>query len=326
MTIPLANFLRAHLPNVQPTFLVSRYAAPLLSLHAPPFSALVWEERPPLRAEVILHVFPRAAIAWAAWRAGIPTRIGTARRWYHLFTCTHRPSVSRRYSGKHEAALNFALLAPLLSAPLRAQVEAADWDFLLRYRARLRPAKPVPAELETLLARYAPLVVLHIGTAGGAPQWPLAHWAQLASYLHAAFPSVGFVLTGTAAEQPKLAALQALEPSLPWIDLGGQLDLGGLVALLSRVDLVIAGSTGPLHIAAAVDTPTIGLFPATAAMGPWRWRPLSPYSQVVGGETPCNRCSAPACGCLTRISPAFVADLAERQLTQRRAAPAATGE
>lgn len=326
MTIPLGNFLRENLPEIEPLFLVSRYTAPLLGLHEPPFSALVWEERPTLQAEAIVHVFPRAAIAWAAWRQGIPKRVGTARRWYHTLTCTDRPRVSRRYSGKHEAALNFALLAPLLPPPLRAIVEAPTWEFLLQYRARLRASGSLPPAVRVRLDGYAPLVVLHVGTAGGAPQWPLAYWAEVAHYLQAAFPRIGLVLTGTAAESVRLAQLRALRPPLRWIDLSGQLDLAGLVALLGQVHLVIAGSTGPLHIAAAVDTPTVGIFPATAAMGPWRWRPLSPYSQVVGGTPLCTRCTAPACRCLAQITPESVAALAEAQLKQRLSASAATGE
>lgn len=292
----------------------------------PPFPALIWEERPPLQAEAIVHVFPKAAIAWAAWRQGIRRRVGTARRWYHRITCTDCPPVTRRYSGKHETVLNFALLAPLLSPDLRKQVEVPSWDFLLRYRARLRATAPLPESLQMQLTGYAPLVGLHVGTAGGAPQWPLAHWAELGERLQRIFPRIGLVLTGTAGESPIVAQLQALCPSLPWINLIGQIDLGGLVALLGQLHLVIAGSTGPLHIAAAVDTPTIGLFPATAAMGPWRWRPLSPFSQVLGGEKLCLRCSAPACRCMAQISPEQVASLAEAQLKRRLTEPIATDE
>ena len=42
-----------------------------------------------------------------------------------------------------------------------------------------------------------------------------------------------------------------------------------------RWKLFVAGSTGPLHIAAALDVPTIGFFPAHRSATPLRWRPLN---------------------------------------------------
>ncbi|MCX7606402.1 MAG: hypothetical protein N2170_03925 [Bacteroidia bacterium] len=312
LTLPLGNFLRRHLPEVEPVFLVSRYAAPLVDLHDPPFSRLVWEEAPSFVGyQAFVHVFPRKELAWRAWRARIPFRVGTARRWYHFLLCSHRPPISRRYSGKHETELNFRLLLPLLPPFLRQEVEELTWEALLSYRPRLVPRGPLPSGVRERIKGYTPLIVFHIGSGGGAPRWPILSWAVLANLLCRRFSTAGLVLTGSAGEMGLAKALRQSAPDLPWLDLTGQLTLEELVTLLVEVDLVIAGSTGPLHIAAAVGRPTLGLFPSGIATGPWRWRPLSPLSYVLGGEKLCLSCPAKGCTCLEKITPEEVGEKAE---------------
>jgi ADP-heptose:LPS heptosyltransferase len=44
---------------------------------------------------------------------------------------------------------------------------------------------------------------------------------------------------------------------------------------MANAALFVAGSTGPLHIAAAMDVPTVGFFPAHRSATPLRWRPLN---------------------------------------------------
>ena len=45
--------------------------------------------------------------------------------------------------------------------------------------------------------------------------------------------------------------------------------------VMANAALFVAGSTGPLHIAAAMDVPTVGFFPAHRSATPLRWRPLN---------------------------------------------------
>lgn len=53
------------------------------------------------------------------------------------------------------------------------------------------------------------------------------------------------------------------------------LDLPDLARSIACAKLFIAGSTGPLHIAAALDVPTVGFFPANRSATPLRWKPLN---------------------------------------------------
>ena len=46
----------------------------------------------------------------------------------------------------------------------------------------------------------------------------------------------------------------------PALDLGGATSLAGLTALLAPTRLVISNDSGPLHLAYAVGTPTVGIY------------------------------------------------------------------
>jgi len=246
----------------------------------------------------------------------VPIRVGTARRWYHWLTCTHRPWVARRYSGQHEAFLNIALVRPLLPPSVGAVVERLSWEGLIAYRARLRGKVPLPPHVEARVAGFPLLIALHVGSGGGAPRWPLPQWAAVAHRLQEAFPQAGLVLTGQPSERPLVEALMAMGPKLAWVPVVGEVSLGQLITLLGRVNLVLAGSTGPLHIGAAVGTAVVGLFPAGPATGPWRWRPLSPQALVLSRSTVCHQCPRSTCPCIEALAPDAVAEAAFSLLTR----------
>lgn len=317
----MGNFIRVHLPEIEPIFLVSSYAAPLVAHHDPPFQYVIWShEIDTLRGyDAIIHVFPRNSIAWAALRAKIPRRVGTSRRWYHWLTCTHRPSVSRRFSGKHEAALNLALLAPLLPSELRPAVQNMTWQDVLPYRARLRPIAALPAFIAQAMDSDRLPIILHVGSAGGSPLWK--HWQSLALLLIARFPHALLIFTGGPHEKPFIQAITDNLPEGASLDTAGKLSLDELITLIAQTALLIAGSTGPLHIAAALDTPCIGLFPATPEMGPWRWRPLTASASVLYTEVSCSKCSPTNCHCLVLIQPAQVIEQVEMILSHHLTAP-----
>ena len=57
-------------------------------------------------------------------------------------------------------------------------------------------------------------------------------------------------------------------------DVTGHYDLEGLIKLIESADCLVASGTGPVHIAAAADVLTIGLYPPTRPIHPGRWGPI----------------------------------------------------
>lgn len=107
------------------------------------------------------------------------------------------------------------------------------------------------------------LVVLHYGTTWKTKLWALERWCELAREL-ASRDRMRMLLTWGNDEEYQ-AALTIKDAAggraVVWPK-GGLLELA---ALLSRVELVIGGDTGPVHIAAALGTKTVSLFRVTDA-------------------------------------------------------------
>jgi len=91
--------------------------------------------------------------------------------------------------------------------------------------------------------------------------WEPERWAHLANQL-AVRHGAGIVFVG-AAEDQAVTQAASIDIAAPHADVTGQLDLLGTAALLKQCDLLVSGDSPLLHLAAAVGTPTIGLFGPT---------------------------------------------------------------
>ncbi|GAA4348189.1 glycosyltransferase family 9 protein [Hymenobacter saemangeumensis] len=255
-------------------------------------------------ATAIIHVFPRKALARLAQKAKIPVRIGTRNRWIHWLTCNRLVKLSRRHSPLHEAQLNLSLLQPLGHAGELPLLEIAP---LVKLQA---PETLAPQWQQLLQARqHGQLnVILHPRSRGSAREWGLANFGQLAQLLHEAGHRV--FITGTAAEGEELAPWLAAHSFFITADLTGQLALPQFLAFIAAADGLVAGSTGPLHLAAALGRHALGLYPPIRPMHPGRWGPLGEHAAFTVFDKPgCEDCrDEPAtCACIRAIAPLTVA-------------------
>lgn len=102
-----------------------------------------------------------------------------------------------------------------------------------------------------------PFAVLHPGAGDPRRRWPARSFAALGDRLAAG--GLRVIVTGTSEER---ALVRAVVGSLrrPALDLAGRLDLPMLMALVERAAVVVANDSGPLHLAAAVGAPTVGIY------------------------------------------------------------------
>jgi ADP-heptose:LPS heptosyltransferase len=102
------------------------------------------------------------------------------------------------------------------------------------------------------------------------------------------------VVTGAAAEA-ELASYVAGEGD-GRVSVAGETDLGTLLGILAGARLFVSGNTGPMHLAAAVGTPTLSLFAPFRSGSPTRWRPRGENAAVI---TPagfaCEKCPRERC-------------------------------
>jgi heptosyltransferase-1 len=106
--------------------------------------------------------------------------------------------------------------------------------------------------------RYA---VLHYGTSWTTKLWPVANWQELLRHLVTGTDVVPLLTWGDSTERDVVERLAAAAGGHVVVWPRGSLP--DLVALLARAAVVVGGDTGPVHIAAAVDSPTVSLFRVT---------------------------------------------------------------
>lgn len=299
LCLPVASALRHFAPGAHISFLSSAYAAPVLQHHPAiddvipvagreRFRELVALFRGGFDVAIFLKPFRRLMIA--AWAARVPVRIATGYRWYSVFA-NRRVYEHRHDFSKHESEYNLGLLrglgfAPGLSAPPELALIDAEKDW-----ARV--------QLEAL---PRPLVVVHPG-GFQARRWPSEHYGNLVKQLAAA--GCGVVLTGSAEEGKRFNAETSLAAMTGVKDLMGKISLRQLMAVIAGSNAVVAGSTGPIHIAAALSCPVISPFDPRRCALPIRWQPLG-KGVVLRPDVPtCEKCVYQACphwDCMRRIT------------------------
>lgn len=282
LTLPMAGLLKEKLPDAKIYFLGRDYTLPILRncIYLSGSFSLDnrdWKsELKALNLDAVIHVFPRKSIAVETQHTGIPIRIGVSRRWYHLYTCNKLLHFSRRNSDLHEAQLNIKLTQPLIgevSMPL----------FKIHEYYGLKAPDKLPVDIASRLNNLNRKIILHPMSKGSAKEWGLNNFRQLAERLLEQGYQV--IVSGTQSEreiyQDKLSVKHA-----NFLDLGGLLDLEQLLSLIDRCDALVAASTGPLHIAAALGKRAIGLFSPVKPIHPGRWAPLGNDVKILTHNVP----------------------------------------
>jgi heptosyltransferase III len=320
LSSPVLTALKSTWPECHTAMLLRPYTAELLQGH-PDLDQIILEPEPlpsalrlarRLRAEhfdIALLLHPTFRLALACRLAGIPVRVGTAFRGYS-FLFNGRIKQHRKNSGRHELDLNLemaaAIGARLQNIVFRLSLKESEIRLI---RQRLLDVGIEPSQ---------PFVVLHPGSGGSAMDWPPHLFGQLAqqivSRLH-----LPVILTGNTSERSLVDNVVA-HCDRPLIRLDGQLPIKELAGLLQQAALLVANSTGPLHIARAFSTPVIGLFCPILACSPQRWGPYGkPDSVLLPAVPTCTRCTKKRCAhhnCMELISVDQVLALAQKQLPQ----------
>jgi heptosyltransferase-2 len=164
-----------------------------------------------------------------------------------------------------------------------------------------------------------PVVALAPGAVGPSKRWPAASYAALARRLLTEGHAV-WVLGGP--DEKELAT--EIIAGTDALDLTGR-DLRDAILALATASAAVSNDSGLLHVAAALGTPSIGIFGPTS---PWHWAPLNPLAGTIKATTdlPCQPCHEPVCHllhhrCMRDIAPDEV--FAATRLIVSAATPAA---
>lgn len=316
LTLPAATALRRAAPDARISYLVAPGSADILArcpavdetipLSFPPpgappcppgWAKVVADAAPSLGDRFDAALLPRLDDPWSGAvvaAAGVPMRVGFAVPATRPFLTHPVPAPGRC----HVAQLGLRLARAALRWLGRSVPVDEAAPHLPRY------VVPTPAderEAAALLAETGAVgggpLVLHPGSGWAIKNWPPARWGALAAELRRRYGTVPLVVGGPG-EGGLVAAVTAASDGAA-LGLAERLSLGGLAALHRRARLVIGTDSGPLHLAALMGVPVIGLY---GPADPVEFGPLGPAERrrVIRAGLPCSPCrslDAPPCGC-----------------------------
>lgn len=309
LTLPVAGLMKKLHPGLRIRFVGRSYTAPVIAACEHIDEFINWDEVSgygprekiayfkSLQADAIVHVFPNKELSRIAYRCNIPIRIGTSHRFHHWLYCNRLIHVGRKKSPLHESQLNTILFRPLGVKTTPSLDELALLSGLTR-----------PVELDKTYAQWLDPgrfnVILHPKSKGSAREWGLDNFRGLIRLLPEERYKI--FISGSAEDG------MALHPHIKtWgnnvTDITGKMPLAQFIAFIGKADGLVAASTGPLHIAAALGKAAVGLYAPMRPIHPGRWAPLGPRAGYLVLDKRCQLCRHDKrCACIESIKPADV--------------------
>ncbi|MCA9041942.1 MAG: lipopolysaccharide heptosyltransferase II [Planctomycetaceae bacterium] len=295
-TLPLLPMLKERFPKARISWVINSNFANLLEDH-PALDEIIpydrrggWKAWPPLLRQLrsqkfdlvfdLQGLFRTAVMSWAT-RA--PVRIGleTARELSHLTCHQIIPDTSRQMPAYNRIwrvaeALGMGSIKRQTIIPINAE----DQRYVTEKLGRVS----------------GPFLAIQPGAQWSTKRWPVEKFAQVALQAIRAH-DLSVVLIGTQAERPLTHQLEQLildqNRDVNILNLAGETTLKQLAAVLQRAKLLLTNDSGPMHLAAGLNVPLVGVFTSTSAArsGP----PSVPTVQLVTTDDACQACYKKKC-------------------------------
>lgn len=254
--------------------------------HVPDIDGIIADRGQSVRElvrEIASRRYGAAVVTWATLRtalvpflAGIRIRVGQSRRLYSkLFTrrvgvLSESGDVTTHWS---QILLNYARAIDCDTADTQPRFQTTPQD---------------EAQAAVILAQCGtagPFALVHptCSVSSQRPIWPLEGWVAMTRSLSRRY-GYPLLVTGSAADQP---IAESLAQRAGAVSLAGRTSIGVFAAIAKRAEFFVVMHSGPMHVAAAVGTPTVGIFPLQADF-PDRWAPLGRAVAVVRPSYPCR--------------------------------------
>lgn len=319
LTSPVFAVLKAHAPHLEIDALVYHDTREMISLH-PALSELFtidrnWKKLGPLgqfkaewgllkrlkarRYDLVIHLTEHKRGAWIVKYLKPRYAVARSGDYGKLFaqSFTHRYPVVGG-NRRHTVELH-------LDALRRIGVQPEPDERRLTLVPGTEAEASVAAKLAAIGLDRSEFILIHPTSRWLFKTWPPVHMASLIDRLTVAGHRV---LLTAAPDKAELAMLDDITRRLarPVDSFAGQLSLKELAALIGRARLFVGMDSVPMHMAAAMQTPTVALF---GPSGDIEWGPWQVPQRLLTENLPCRPCGKDGCGggkiseCLTLITP-----------------------
>ena len=224
------------------------------------------------RFDAVITLFSTTRIALAVFLARISYRLAPATKIAQLFY-NHRLRQRRSRSEKPEYIYNLDLIKTFLDDQGIDEYNETSPPYLYLDQETLTQLKNDFYE-EHQIDKNRKLIFMHAGSGGSANNLSLEQYAMLATMLNLN-KHYALVLTVGPGEEEKIADLSGLLHDTPHVIYHSVQGLTNFTRHIAIADLFISGSTGPLHIAGALDVPTAAFYTRRQSATKLRWQTLN---------------------------------------------------
>lgn len=209
----------------------------------------------------------------------------------------------QRFSSTHETTRNLDVIklagipTPIQKTTFAVPKEDEKWasDFI--------KAQEINSEIA--------FIAIHPGSPMPIKRWKPERYAELSDWLIKQ-KNAQVIFVGVTDEIPIIEEIQNLMIGKS-TNIAGKTTIPQLASILKKCKLFIGNDSGPMHLAAAVDSPTIGLY---GPGDPTRFGPVGDKCQTIRKKLDCPPCSDNTCrfgeeGCMSKIQVADVIQIIE---------------
>jgi ADP-heptose:LPS heptosyltransferase len=274
LTLPMAYYLKQLYPNAAIYFLGKSYTQAIIERcqwvdefvnadrAANPAEQVLLIQA--LKLDIIIFALPDSRWMRAAFLARVPKRIATGHRISSWRWASHRPMFGRKNSNLHESQLNLKLINGLGMKRIPAMDEICSVQLF-------------PNTTRNKKRR----LIIHPFSQGSALNWTLQQYDELVGQL----VSEGWEIVISGTQQDQLTLSQYGGENLKKAtSVCGQFSLSAFIDYIAESTMLLACSTGPLHIAASCGIHAVGLYVNRRPIHPGRWSPIGPHVHVLQEE------------------------------------------
>jgi len=220
--------------------------------------------------DAALYLFAPLTLVVQGLRAGIRLRVGSYSKPLSFILFNGGTRQHRSCSEKNEAEYNLEL-----AGVLAARLGSAGIGFLPA-PVEIPPTQQSVSEASKALSRLGlgsgdPFLVCHPGMGGSALNLSATNYTMLLDLIRARFQFPVVLTRGPAVRDSQLVdQITAIRRDYLVLD---RVSLPGLREVFRKTRLVIAPSTGPLHLAHYVGARTIGIYSPVRSQRAQRWAP-----------------------------------------------------
>lgn len=216
-----------------------------------------WQVVAELRRHKFTHALlmqPTERAAYQLFFAGIPYRVGVGRILYEVITFMRSVSRNKYIPLRHEADYCMDL-----ARKIGVDTENLQLEIFLT-QEEINAANDFFAKKG--ISQNDLKVFFHFGSLGSAPHWNEDKYFSLVRKFCESFSTKEYRVILTAREMSQEFRNKITSLNNPRIhDISGEIgDLRDMIKIISQADLFFAPSTGPLHIADALNVKCVGLF------------------------------------------------------------------